>query len=130
MKTVTVTLKEKKRLALVIDDLTLEVLVRRTHDLTDAEQEIEPGGAAVCLRDVRDIHILRVVKMCDGDYAMAARKLGLGRTTLYRYRKSRRFARLLGTVVGTSNPLELSRPCSVSPVLEERECVLSGTFGN
>ena len=39
------------------------------------------------LDDVRDLHIRRVLRFCQGDRARAAQVLGIGKTTIYRYIK-------------------------------------------
>ena len=39
------------------------------------------------LDDVRDLHIRRVLELCQGDRARAARVLGIGKTTVYRFIK-------------------------------------------
>lgn len=40
------------------------------------------------LQELRDLYIDRVLDMCEGNHSRAARILGIGRTTLYRYLKS------------------------------------------
>jgi two-component system, NtrC family, response regulator HydG len=48
-----------------------------------------PGGSwqPLPLDEMNQLHIQRVLEICDGNHARAAEILGIGRTTLYRYLK-------------------------------------------
>jgi DNA-binding NtrC family response regulator len=59
--------------------------------------EVSPSNAAwrpIPLEELNQIHVQRVLEMCEGNHARAAEILGIGRTTLYRYLK-----RAIGTNV-------------------------------
>jgi DNA-binding NtrC family response regulator len=71
------------RLTRALDDLA-EHLQRSQHAASRPDQEWRP----LPLSEMRRIHILRVLKTCNGNRVRAARMLGIGRTSLYRFLKS------------------------------------------
>lgn len=42
-------------------------------------------GPILTLDEVKNRHLLEVIDKCKGDIALAAKTLGIGRTTLYRF---------------------------------------------
>lgn len=65
-----------------LDDLADQLQHARLSDAT--EQDWRP----LPLSEMRRIHIQRVLKTCNGNRVRAARVLGIGRTSLYRFLKS------------------------------------------
>ncbi len=66
-------------------------------DIADLPEHLQkPGGPVgkgaetwlpLSLDEVRQVHIRRVLEMCQGNRVRAAQILGIGRTSLYRYLK-------------------------------------------
>jgi two-component system response regulator RegA len=70
-------------------------LTRALDDLAEHLQQSRRSSAGenldwrpLPLSEMRRIHIQRVLKTCDGNRVRAARMLGIGRTSLYRFLKS------------------------------------------
>ena len=68
-------------------------------DLADLPEELQHRGTRVkngqewlplSMEEMRDAHIERVLRMCQGNRLRAAQVLGIGRTSLYRYLKKDR----------------------------------------
>jgi DNA-binding NtrC family response regulator len=71
------------RLTKTLDDLA-EHLQQSQRFVTGPNQDWQP----LPLSEMRRIHIQRVLKTCNGNRVRAARMLGIGRTSLYRFLKS------------------------------------------
>ncbi len=71
------------RLTRALDDLA-EHLQQLQRTAAGADQNWQP----LPLSEMRSIHIQRVLKTCNGNRVRAARILGIGRTSLYRFLKS------------------------------------------
>jgi transcriptional regulator with PAS, ATPase and Fis domain len=65
-------------------------------DLADLPEQLQRRGTRasngsdwlpLSLEEMRDVHIERVLQMCQGNRLRAAQVLGIGRTSLYRYLK-------------------------------------------
>jgi DNA-binding NtrC family response regulator len=72
------------RLVRTLDDLAVELLKPHASSASPASEPWRP----LPLSEMRRIHIRRVLETCNGNRVRAARMLGIGRTSLYRFLKS------------------------------------------
>jgi len=72
------------RLIRTLDDLAGEMQKPRASNAAPASEPWRP----LPLSEMRRIHIRRVLETCNGNRVRAARMLGIGRTSLYRFLKS------------------------------------------
>jgi hypothetical protein len=90
MQSQVINLGDSGTISLKIGDITLEV---HTADLRnsspdkakgDDDRPVTPLGFPLSLAETTRIHIGQVLEMCGGNQRLAAKKLGIGRTTMYR----------------------------------------------
>jgi hypothetical protein len=90
MQSQVINLGDSGTISLKIGDITLEV---HTADLRnsgpdktngDNDRPVTPSGYPLSLAETERIHIGQVLEMCGGNQRLAAKKLGIGRTTMYR----------------------------------------------
>ena len=90
MQSQVINLGDSGTISLKIGDITLEVRTGGTGNSGpgktngDDNPPVTPLGYPLSLAETERIHINQVLKMCDGNLGLAALKLGIGRTTLYR----------------------------------------------
>jgi two-component system, response regulator RegA len=72
------------RLTRTLDDLAAEIQKPQTSGTASPSEPWRP----LPLSEMRRIHIRRVLETCNGNRVRAARMLGIGRTSLYRFLKS------------------------------------------
>lgn len=87
MDSVTVNLEDKNRFSLVMGSITLELVVKRSKDVTSETQADQPDTVSLSLEETQKIQIQRVLDMCKGNKRRAAQILGISRTSLYRHLK-------------------------------------------
>jgi HipA-like protein/regulatory Fis family protein len=80
MQSQVINLGDSGTISLKIGDIRLEV---RTGDPGNSAP-VTPSGYPLSLAETERIHINQVLEMCGGNLGLAALKLGIGRTTLYR----------------------------------------------
>jgi hypothetical protein len=90
MQSQVINLGDSGTISLKIGDITLEVHTGGLRNSSpgktnsDDDRPVTPLGYPLSLVETERIHINQVLEMCDGNLALAALKLGIGRTTLYR----------------------------------------------
>jgi hypothetical protein len=80
MQSQVINLGDSGTISLKIGDIRLEV---RTGDPGNSAP-VTPSGYPLSLAETERIHINQVIEMCDGNLELAAAKLEIGRSTLYR----------------------------------------------
>jgi hypothetical protein len=90
MQSQVINLGDSGTISLKIGDITLEVhtadLRKSGPDKTngDDDRPVTPSGYPLSLIATARIHVGQVLEMCRGNQRLAAKKLGIGRTTMYR----------------------------------------------
>lgn len=67
---------------------TLDGLAEQLQKLQNSATALNGDWRPLPLSEVRSMHIQRVLEICNGNRVRAARMLGIGRTSLYRFLKS------------------------------------------
>jgi hypothetical protein len=90
MQSQVINLGDSGTISLKIGDITLEVHTggpRKSGPRKakgDDDRSVTPLGYPLSLTETERIHIGQVLEMCGGNQRLAAKKLGIGRTTMYR----------------------------------------------